>query len=355
MRSFNTSKSRAARGRVLRFENLEDRSMLAGDVTAEVILGTLTLRGDARGNSVQTWQSGPNQWKVQGLATTINGSSSIQTFDGVLGLSAFLEQGNDSIRISNGTLAGQLTISDSADPISIRSNDVVQISNVRALNVVIFTNDGSDNVSLDRVRSTNGLGIETASSTADGNDVVMLSNCRDSFAVGVFTGVGADMVTINGLTATGANFQITTNDPSTARDGSDSVSLMNLNIGLALSLFTGAGNDTVSISNLTAQNLGVELGSGNDTATIMQVNVNNSVGLAAGAGTDTVTLNRVNAPRNNIQVLMGAGNNDRLIVIQCVADIATFDGGGNSGDMLILARNSFDTLATTGFSIIIRA
>src|SRR3954469_7158413 len=89
--------------RAFTFEGLENRSMMAGNITAAVIGGTLTLTGDATHNSVLVQQSG-NKWTVQGLGTTINGTTTIKSFTGVQGLLADLKTGNDVIRVSNGTL-----------------------------------------------------------------------------------------------------------------------------------------------------------------------------------------------------------------------------------------------------------
>jgi hypothetical protein len=53
----------------LRFEGLENRTLLAGDVTVAVVSGVLQITGDTADNSIQIKQAGAD-WRVQGIGTT---------------------------------------------------------------------------------------------------------------------------------------------------------------------------------------------------------------------------------------------------------------------------------------------
>src|SRR5262245_8143007 len=96
----------------LALERLEVRAMLAGHLIAFVAGGDLDLLGDADGNAVQFWQVGASTWRVQGIATTVNGSFAIQTFTGVSNdINAALDAGNNYIRVFTGNVPGSLNIS----------------------------------------------------------------------------------------------------------------------------------------------------------------------------------------------------------------------------------------------------
>src|SRR5262245_66613857 len=53
------------------FDRLEDRWTPAGNVTASLSFGTLTLTGDALSNSIDISQTGFESYEITGFATTI--------------------------------------------------------------------------------------------------------------------------------------------------------------------------------------------------------------------------------------------------------------------------------------------
>ena len=63
-------------GRPRRFELLETRSLLAGNVGVIQTGGLLTITGDAAANNVQISQLANGDWLVKGIATKINGANS---------------------------------------------------------------------------------------------------------------------------------------------------------------------------------------------------------------------------------------------------------------------------------------
>ena len=77
----------------MRFECLEDRSLMAGNVAAAVAGGVLALTGDNSSNYLVVHQTGTNQVQVQGIATSITSGGQTRssfTFNGVTALNATL-------------------------------------------------------------------------------------------------------------------------------------------------------------------------------------------------------------------------------------------------------------------------
>src|SRR5438046_2758076 len=98
------------RSRRLAFQPLEERALMAGDVTANVVNGTLKGTGDSQSNQVQVVQytnhdgtPDPGHFILMqsDSSTTINGSSS-RSFTGVTNISIDLGDGDDHDTVGNG-------------------------------------------------------------------------------------------------------------------------------------------------------------------------------------------------------------------------------------------------------------
>src|SRR4051812_3797199 len=94
-----------SRPRPLFVEGLEQRAMLAGDVSAVVRGGTLFVRGDNNDNAVVIQQTGAQRFTVVGADadTTINGQDAGMEFTAnrVRNFDIDLGGGDDSLGISN--------------------------------------------------------------------------------------------------------------------------------------------------------------------------------------------------------------------------------------------------------------
>ena len=79
------------------FESLENRSMLAGNVTAAVDGGgNLTITGDAKANTIYIAETSSGGWRIQGLSTKINGHAKIFVTAPVTGnITVDMGDGND--------------------------------------------------------------------------------------------------------------------------------------------------------------------------------------------------------------------------------------------------------------------
>ncbi|HVV98945.1 MAG TPA: hypothetical protein VHB77_01325, partial [Planctomycetaceae bacterium] len=96
--------------RRLGLESLEDRRLLAGDITASLAAGSLTLVGGSADDSLVITQSSTGDLVVTGLnGTTINGKTEY-TAKVLHNLTIRTNDGNDSITIQGAAIPGDLTI-----------------------------------------------------------------------------------------------------------------------------------------------------------------------------------------------------------------------------------------------------
>src|SRR4051812_4522706 len=119
--------------RKLGVEGLERRSMLAGNIHAEVNGGVLVITGDDLGNGVSVQQLGEGKYFVSGFSvnggnTTTNGNADGHVFSGAKsGINVDLNGGPDLFIVSNSAfrraqLASQFS-GGTAGPIQTRAPD----------------------------------------------------------------------------------------------------------------------------------------------------------------------------------------------------------------------------------------
>src|SRR5262249_3150905 len=106
------------KGRSCKFESLEQRNLLAGDVTASIVHGDLVIKGDDLANGI-TITAGTNAGTVVitgvdagGSSTTVNG-----TANGTVTLSGFTDDlkinmngGDDTVSITELDVPGKVKI-----------------------------------------------------------------------------------------------------------------------------------------------------------------------------------------------------------------------------------------------------
>src|SRR5262245_17090815 len=91
------------------FDRLEDRWTPAGNVTASLSLGTLTLTGDVFANNIDISQTGFKQYQITGNATTVTfggvttAAGTPVTISNVTNIIANMNAGDDTVTF------GQLT------------------------------------------------------------------------------------------------------------------------------------------------------------------------------------------------------------------------------------------------------
>jgi len=195
-------------GRRCRFESLETRQMLAGDVKAIVTnSGTAKITGDNYSNGV-TIAPGLNEFEVVvtginagGLATRVNGvpNGAVTLPNVIHGMEVNLGNGNNIVRINNLNNNGALKH---------------QINGKAS----VKTGNGVDDVRLNNDSFGSSLKIKTGKSA----DVVQVTTVTVKGKATVKSGTGSDVVTI-------------TNDPSVNYLG-------------ALKISLGKGNDNLNIT-----------------------------------------------------------------------------------------------------------
>jgi hypothetical protein len=256
----NEKKRQAAR----RFESLERRNPLAGNVTAAVVGGTLMLEGDSGENAVQVRQLSESSWEVRGLDTRINGSNSAFIANGVLaGISADLNRGDDFIKIFNGTIAADL---------------------------VVETNQGADALQFINL-NVNGIANVT---TGDDNDSVLVSDVEvngtvesetpDTGAFRLLTHGGSDVVNVDRLLATSAYINL--------GSGNDSLAMTRSSFDFDLRIRASDGTDAVSLNDIDAEeDIWVHMGDG-DSDALSVANSSGAAGIFRGGNGDGDSLSR---------------------------------------------------------------
>jgi hypothetical protein len=138
-------------GSKLRIEGLENRLMMAGNVTATLQAGNLLITGNALDNGVSIIGSAvPGKFVVQGLPTncvptTVNGKHSV-TFEKVQNITIDLKDGNDLLRIGNAQ-ADQTQIPGMMTARTGPGNDTVIIENAKGQkSFALDTGNGDDTV-----------------------------------------------------------------------------------------------------------------------------------------------------------------------------------------------------------------
>ncbi len=309
----SSSKTRTSWSRCrLRFEGLEDRQLLAGDVTWQFKKGTLTLTGDGAGNEITVTNTGNGAYQISAAGnTTINGQAGNIVVSNVNDLVVNLKGGDDEITYEGGgnevrnvtiktgdgddivvlnnlvTDGGKLSVETAAGDDNVELNGGTVDGKT-----TITTGKGEDSIAVDTVQFDGNLSIDTAANI----DLVTIGGSEVDGVLSVKTGAAADQLVIIATTISGKT-QVET------ADGDDQVHLAGGNtFAGVVSLTTGNGNDTVTIDdefsdedNDFQANLGINVAKGNDVVNLL----GNSAGNASN-----------NTYAGTVDVLFGPGNDD---------------------------------------------
>ncbi len=228
-----------------RFEALEQRNPLAGNVTAEVVGGALLIEGDNSSNAIQVRQVGEASWEVRGLGTRVNGSNSAFIANGVVeGINADLNRGDDFIKIFDGILAGDLLVetNQGADSLQLINLGINGLAN-------ITTGDDPDAVLVSDVQANLELsefeGPTFNLNTHGSNDSVVIDRLS-VLSAAIHLGSGNDALAMT-RSSSEIEFRIQ------ASTGTDSVSLNDINAGELLWVHMGDGDfDALAVANSSA-------------------------------------------------------------------------------------------------------
>jgi hypothetical protein len=345
-------------------EAMEAREMMAGDVTANVVDGTLFITEAAgqpnRDNAVMISQIAPGRVRIGSNATTTDGTiSKINGAD----FQDFTFAGNLNIKLGGGS--DLVVFSETAPPTFATANiDLAATSpgtldhgqsktdddnlmmfgaNIKG-SLVVNTGDGNDWVYLGKVTVGNttintGAGhdsVEFAGAHIRGNlDIQTYSSINETDADEVYFHPDADLI---GPTLIDGN--------ATIRMGGGDDGFYSTDPNVPDSNFTHLGVHTLG-------SLGVDTGAGNDTAFLRNIRVDTNFSLNMGAGADTLDMRQTKIDGEfgflpavtgtmNVQMYSSVTEND--------ADVASFLKIGTLGNMNIWMGAGNDQLTLTDTS-----
>lgn len=314
----------------LSMEPLEQKNLLAGDVTVAIVDGDVLVSGDQESNHVRiVADPAESEFVIRGLpsadgiATTVNGQESAVRIDGLnRDLKVRLFGGNDQVQLPAGTFRN-------VDIATGRGADDVHVGRLDPTPEVSESGDGP--AALD----VSMLSLDIA--TGRGPDRVIENDLFVAEQHRIHTGQGSDVVLL-GVAADGLT------DPLGVRSGGD------LNIQLAL------GNDTLRARDVKlAGDLHLRGGRGDDDLRLTGVVSPGSVVVRGGQGSDRLELG--DSAIGHLQVDAGAGHDRAAIVDSTFADLWIRLGAGNDriaigdntmGSAILFGGSGRDTLVSLG-------
>lgn len=317
--------------RALAVETLEDRSLLAGNVTASMSGSKLVIQGDGEANHVvlsydrATQRLHVNGVATPGGATTINGSSTPPAgFARVRQVQVLLGDGDDTLEVLNPG-----------------ATDVVITQYFS-----IDTGGGDDTVVFGRVGNAAGGAAPLASKvrtgaginvqTGDGDDQIQIANLEVGGHLLIGTGAGDDTVQcLNEFSPGGAAstrlFPLRVRNQLSVHlgEGEDELSLRNLTTGGMLRVYDEAGAADIEIYNARVPALvDIDTGNGADQITVKHL-LAGPLTISTQDGADEV---RMESSRvHSIDVKLGAGLDTLGIRSTATRNFCFIDGGADGG------------------------
>lgn len=240
-------------------EALEQRTLLAGDVTATLLGQTAFLTGDSAANSVQVTVEDGNV-VVRGLEdTTINGSTE----------SFVLAQGSADF---SGSIIARMA----------GGNDQFELSGVSVSGLVhVYGGAGDDTL---MVTNSSSVGRGLLLNGQSGNNSLAVSDTTAGRSVWLVGSHGNDLMTVADSTVAGSVVAI-------GRRGDDDVVIDNTTIGRDAWISLGAGNDDVAMSDSTVtRRFVVHGGRGSDVVFAEDSNIGRGTRLVLGNDQDRVSI-----------------------------------------------------------------
>ena len=253
----NTARRRQTRGFVRPVASLESRTLLAGNVTAEIVDGELLITGDDAANDITILKTAAGVI-VRGNSTTINGAST----DFVAFATAVT---------TTGKIVSEMGAGD----------DKVQIDDLTLDGRVVFSGGaGNDKLGLTKAILKSGLGFRGS----EGNDSLVLDQSTIDGDLFAFCGAGDDLVSLS-------NSEVKHSLIMYGRDGADGLNLNNSKVGRWLIEYAGKGDDTVRIANgSTTKHVQLWGQGGADVVQVNESDTSKSFAARMGRGNDAVSL-----------------------------------------------------------------
>jgi hypothetical protein len=301
-----------------RFESLEQRQLLAGDVLVNVVGGNLRIEGDVEANKILiTSGAEAGTFVVTGLdGTLLEGATDPITVTGIRNISVDLGDGDDLVAVAGATVRGNVSIRTGVgdDRVAVGTDGgAAELAGALPADLSVEVR-GSLNVSTgageDQVSIDDAVAALLNVSTGDDNDVVALGSDEPlgdlaarlvaRHGAHVDLGAGNDQLSIDQVETRGLllahgglgddSIDASLTEAATmlvsSDGGVDQVTLVDLDVR-HLGVHSGEGNDTVDIRDSVFATLGVALGDGDDTLTTSALEARVAL-LAGGEGEDTL-------------------------------------------------------------------
>lgn len=293
--------------RTLSFQTLEDRQLLAGNVSAVLSHGSLTLTGDQAGDAIQISQvaNKTNQFTVTGLdGSTVNGQAS-KTFTITGNISAIFKGGLDGLFVGVPESEGNnfTMLPGSLNVVLGNGNNTFELFNASVGgNLTVTGGSGSDNVQM----QTSGIG---RSNVNGGNH-----DCNIDLGGGIntvemqYTSVERDLLIYNNSSSSTGYVDLISllggyvgrNATIQTGNANEYLEINEYYFGGKLSIQTGAGNDEVVLGEslfengiipnsqygIQADSIYADLGAGDDTLHVS--NLTGSASFNGNTGTDNL-------------------------------------------------------------------
>ncbi len=406
LRLFSTDRQSHQNSDGLRVEQLESRTLLAGNVVASISDGTLVITGDTADNSIliSTFEDPQNGtgFLIQGQpnngSTTVNGSLLADEFFGVVDLDILMAEGDDEVTITNDVTA-MLASFDGTEPLF--PVDAVVLSGLAIIDMGDGDNqldigwmttglrmlaEGGANADLMRFSGLD-IGTNLTVRTFGGVDDVFMLDSQVDWATNIRTANGDSWVAIDGFSSSdlfvhGGNHiddvalnGLTIGDDLTIQgySGSDwneigvpgsfpwEVLVADLTfVNDRLTVRSGDGDNLVDFRLLDSGFISVVGGIHSDEVYFQSVYIDRNVFVSTGGGAGTVDFDDVEIS-TNLSIVMGSGNDDVLITNSTAgtnvsismlggSDVVDIDNLGVSNNLYVYLGEGNDDLIVTGSS-----
>ncbi len=181
--------------RTLKCESLENRQLMAGNVSVNLVANEVRVLGDSAANQVSVVQLPSGAYRIQGQGgTTINGRAFFDAKSPDFDLRINLGAGNDSLVVGNHIANPAMVVEDLEIDMGA-GNDNVVVGNVRTTDnqfAVIRLGDGNDVASIQKSTIKTGLRVEAGA----GNDQLEVWKSTINGKLEANMGAGNDKVTL---------------------------------------------------------------------------------------------------------------------------------------------------------------
>jgi hypothetical protein len=317
--------------RGLRVEGLEERHMMAGDVTASVTARRLTITGGVEDSGIViTGLAG--QIQVTGLEqggseTTVNGTYRV-TYKNINEIIIDMGGGDDVLVITNATLKSSLAIDmgDGEDIIGLGqfyNKTEFFIPNTHILESLV---DKAVDPLLKPLSVTKDVTIDMG----DGENILRARAVTMSKNFSLITGTDDDTLTFEALgSPTDADY------------------LPGIAVTLATTIATGDGDDKLKLDRFTTKNLIISGGGDHDEVELKNITVTQKTTVSGNDGHDAISL--TNFTTRGLSVYGNAGDDDVFVKNVTTTALALFDGGTGDNIFHNLEGNTFKLLSWKNF------